>query len=189
MAGKQKGKDDARYLWPEFSRLIGLSKPYWVVIENVVGLLRLEFENVCADLESQGYETLPLVIPACAVNAPHRRDRVWIIANLIGRGCKSSTDNWQKRFLHDHQKWDITQTHADWEKRKPKSWETYTVKDWLDFNTLSSGDDDGLSKRLDGDRIRALGNAIVPQVAYVILKKIADIEKEMQNYNTSPIIL
>lgn len=110
VAGQRKGADDDRYLWPQVVRAIHEIKPTWVVGENVVGiltmvqpgeevevgngstlfgesdrkrvLLRQEYviETVCRDLEREGYEVQPFVIPACAVGAPHRRDRVWIVA-------------------------------------------------------------------------------------------------------------
>ena len=85
-AGKQRGKDDDRYLWPEMLRAIREVQPRWVVGENVRGLLSnaggMVFEQVCADMETLGYEVQPLLVPACAVDAPHRRDRVWIVARL-----------------------------------------------------------------------------------------------------------
>jgi DNA (cytosine-5)-methyltransferase 1 len=84
MAGKRKGKDDERHLWPEMLRCIREVKPRWVVGENVLGLVNwsggLVFHEVQADLEAQGYEVFPYVLPAASVNAPHRRDRVWFIA-------------------------------------------------------------------------------------------------------------
>ena len=84
-AGKRKGAADDRFLWPEMLRAIREVQPAWVVAENVGGLLTQQqgvvFERVCADLEGAGYEVQPLVIPACAVGAPHRRDRVWIVAH------------------------------------------------------------------------------------------------------------
>jgi DNA (cytosine-5)-methyltransferase 1 len=84
MAGKRKGKDDERHLWPEMLRAIRELQPRWVVGENVHGITNwnegMVFEEVQADLESQGYEVQPYVLPACAVNAPHRRDRVWFVA-------------------------------------------------------------------------------------------------------------
>jgi len=79
-AGKQKGKEDDRWLWPEMARIIEECRPRWVVCENVAGLIHLGLDDVLFDLEDLGYEAWPTVIPACAVNAPHRRDRVWIIA-------------------------------------------------------------------------------------------------------------
>ena len=83
-AGKRKGKDDDRHLWPEMLRAIREIKPTWVVGENVRGLVNwnggLVFDEVQSDLEAAGYEVQPFLLPACAVNAPHRRDRVWFIA-------------------------------------------------------------------------------------------------------------
>ena len=87
MAGKRKGTEDERHLWPEMLRVIREIKPTWVVGENVFGLTNwdggLVFEQVQADLEAEGYEVQPYVLPACAVNAPHRRDRVWFIAHSL----------------------------------------------------------------------------------------------------------
>ena len=80
-AGKRKGKEDDRYLWPEMFRIIQELKPRWVLGENVAGIINLELENCFIDLEMAGYEVQALVIPACAVQAPHRRDRVWIVAH------------------------------------------------------------------------------------------------------------
>lgn len=84
MAGKRQGTEDARHLWPEMCRAIRECRPTWIVGENVPGLINwsggLVFEQVCADLESEGYEVQPVVLPASGVNAPHRRDRVWFVA-------------------------------------------------------------------------------------------------------------
>ena len=84
VAGKQRGKDDNRYLWPEMLRVIREARPAWIIGENVAGIVNLALDTVCADLEAEGYEVEPVIIPACAVDAPHRRDRVWIIANING---------------------------------------------------------------------------------------------------------
>lgn len=84
VAGKQRGKDDNRYLWPEMCRVIREARPAWIIGENVAGIVNLALDTVCADLEAEGYEVEPIIIPACAVDAPHRRDRVWIIANING---------------------------------------------------------------------------------------------------------
>lgn len=103
MAGKRKGKDDERHLWPEMLRAIKEIQPSWVVGENVYGLVNwsggLVFHEVQSDLEAEGYEVWPFLLPAAAVNAPHRRDRVWFVAyaKSMGRrrrGCKTS-DKWQ----------------------------------------------------------------------------------------------
>lgn len=83
-AGKRKGKEDERHLWPEMLRAIREIQPTYVVGENVFGLINwnggLVFNEVQADLEAEGYEVWPYVLPACAINAPHRRDRVWFVA-------------------------------------------------------------------------------------------------------------
>ena len=83
-AGKRLGTEDDRHLWPEMLRAIREIKPQYIVGENVSGLLSwnggLVFNEVQADLEAEGYEVQPVLLPACAVNAPHRRDRVWFVA-------------------------------------------------------------------------------------------------------------
>jgi len=101
LAGKRKGKDDERHLWPEMLRAIREIQPRWVVGENVLGLVNwnggMVFDEVQSDLEAQGYEVWPYVLPACAKNAPHRRDRVWFVAysDSGGRyeGYKCKYDN------------------------------------------------------------------------------------------------
>ena len=83
-AGKRLGKEDERHLWPEMLRAIREIKPKYIVGENVFGLLNwnggMVFEEVQTDLEAEGYEVQPYVLPAASVNAPHRRDRVWFVA-------------------------------------------------------------------------------------------------------------
>ena len=81
VAGQQRGTDDDRYLWPEMLRVVKEFRPRWIIGENVAGIINLALDEVCASLEVEGYEVQPVIIPACAVNAPHRRDRVWIIAH------------------------------------------------------------------------------------------------------------
>ena len=84
LAGKRLGKEDERHLWPQMCRAIREIQPRWVVGENVFGLVNwnggMVFNEVQADLEAEGYEVQPYVLPAAAVNAPHRRDRVWFVA-------------------------------------------------------------------------------------------------------------
>ena len=90
LAGKRKGKEDERHLWPEMLRAIREIQPRWVVGENVLGLVNwnggMVFDEVQSDLEAQGYEVWPYVLPACAKNAPHRRDRVWFVAYSSSNG-------------------------------------------------------------------------------------------------------
>ena len=96
MAGKRKGKDDDRHLWPQMCRAIREIAPRYIVGENVLGLVNwnggLVFDEVCADLEAEGYEVAPVVIPAAAVNAPHGRDRVWFVAYCNSRRLERSIE-------------------------------------------------------------------------------------------------
>ncbi len=85
LAGKRKGKEDERHLWPEMLRAIREIQPPYVVGENVFGLINwnggMVFNEVQADLEAAGYDVLPFLLPACGVGAPHRRDRIWFVAH------------------------------------------------------------------------------------------------------------
>ena len=94
VAGKHGGKDDDRYLWPEMLRVIRELKPTWVIGENVPGIVNLALDTVLSDLEAEGYESQAFIVPACGVDAPHKRDRVAILAHSIDRGC-SVRGKWQ----------------------------------------------------------------------------------------------
>jgi len=102
-AGRRKGTDDDRHLWPEMFRVIREFKPTWVIAENVRGILTIEqgmvFEQVCLDLEGEGYEVQPIIIPAVAVNAPHRRDRVWFVANRKSTRARSNNQRLRQEFI------------------------------------------------------------------------------------------
>lgn len=117
LAGKRKGTDDDRHLWPEMLRAIREIQPRWVVGENVFGLINwnggLVFNQVQADLEAEGYEVFPYVLPAASVNAPHKRDRVWFVAysESIGRrkgiGKNSHGDGGRKSLKHISQRSEV----------------------------------------------------------------------------------
>ncbi len=85
VAGKRKGTEDDRWLWPEALRVLFESQAECAIFENPLGILTLEnglvFENLLLEMESQGYEVQPYIVPACAIGAVHRRYRVWIVAN------------------------------------------------------------------------------------------------------------
>jgi DNA (cytosine-5)-methyltransferase 1 len=106
LAGKRKGTDDERYLWGEMLRAIQEIKPKFIIAENVFGITNIDgglvFQQVCLDLETEGYEVQPFIIPAAAKDAPHRRDRCWFIAYANGNdgrstnresGCEESKTN------------------------------------------------------------------------------------------------
>ena len=154
-AGKRKGTEDDRHLWPEMLRVIRETKPTFVLGENVGGFLTwsggLVFEQVCTDLEGSGYEVFPVVIPAVSLNAPHRRDRVWIVAH--NKGSIVSGD-WSKQNREQGRL-----TNKDWEE------------EWPTVAASLCRMDDGLPNRMDRTlRLKSLGNAIVPQVAAEIMK-------------------
>ena len=89
-AGKRRGKDDDRYLWPEMLRVIQEIRPRWVVGENVAGIVTMALDTVLSDLENIGYTCQAIVIPACAVDAPHRRDRCAILGYTEHYGSSSA---------------------------------------------------------------------------------------------------
>ena len=126
-AGRRKGKDDDRHLWPEMLRVIREVRPRWVVGENVFGLTTWDggvvLEEVCADLEAEGYAVQPFIIPAAAVGAPHRRDRVWIVANAVcsraGGKCESisyqgrqPSRDWEESIRQTHGQIGTSRSHA-----------------------------------------------------------------------------
>ena len=108
-AGKRQGEKDERHLWPEMLRIIKSCKPRYVVAENVAGHVNMGLDQVLTDLEDQGYTTRPIIIPACAKNAPHRRDRVWIIGELTtntnNSGNRASRGNINKEQQTIEQGW------------------------------------------------------------------------------------
>jgi DNA (cytosine-5)-methyltransferase 1 len=233
-AGVRKGTSDDRYLWPEMFRIIREARPKWVIAENVRGLLTIQdglvFEQVCADLEGIGYEVRAFVIPAVAVGAPHRRDRVWIIAHATSQRRNDREYNREERqILHNQNRdaeknkpersgWgcgigevgaDVTNTRqqlrskgssegleSDTSERTTRTipdkrgsfpdWE----RDWKEvaFTTCYDGVDDGLQKQMDGvaissarhrkERLKACGNAIVPQVAIKIIQAIKNTDEK-----------
>ena len=173
LAGQRKGADDNRYLWPHMLRAIREIRPAWVIGENVAGiltmvqpgketevgsqtslfgednrkriLLRQEYvvETICKDLEREGYSVQPLLIPACAVGAPHRRDRVWFIAHCAdsrtedvrreredkvlsdgiapdtnGKRCNNRSDNWKERPFYYNRKRNSEEDQSKRDKRK-----------------------------------------------------------------------
>lgn len=99
-AGKRQGEKDERHLWPEMLRIIKSCKPRYVLAENVAGHVKLGLDQVLTDLENEGYTTRAIIIPACAKNAPHRRDRVWIIGQNVA-DSKSIVKNGIRRETNE----------------------------------------------------------------------------------------
>jgi DNA (cytosine-5)-methyltransferase 1 len=202
LAGKRKGKEDNRHLWPEMLRAIREVRPRYVVGENVFGLVNwdggLVFNEVQADLENEGYEVCAFVLPACAVNAPHRRDRVWFVAYCYRYGCNKCNCNNEKhtskRGFNALNDFDKVALHSNSSSEQGKYvGQTRERKfdrpdcrnefnNFQNFPTQSAicGGNDGLPSELDGitfskwriESVKAFGNAIVPQVAYQIFRAI-----------------
>lgn len=185
LAGRQRGTADDSYKWPEMLAVIRSVKPTWVLAENVPGLATWQhgmvLERVCADLDGQGYDVQPLVIPACAVNAPHRRDRLWILACQIApHAARLRGHVWERDALRPPQP-QATPPHRERGGQHvfdERQWEP----DWREVAAALCGVDDGLPAALDGhplttvsyrrEQLKAYGNAIVPQVAIMILRAI-----------------
>lgn len=109
IAGKKKGRDDNRDLWPEMFRIIKEIRPRWVIGENVANFVNMELQRSCLDLEAEDYEVQSFIIPACAVQAPHRRDRVWIIAHAQSERHRGGRED-QDCHL---QEWQVYQDQRD----------------------------------------------------------------------------
>lgn len=174
VAGNKKGIKDDRYLWNEMFRVVRECNPNWVIAENVSGIMEMELDNIVNDLEREGYAVQSFIIPACAANAPHRRDRLWIVANAVRKRCDNGIYYWEARHIQKNKEWDMETLHKEWLQLIPESWKTMQARDYLLLNANTSRINDGLSERLD--RIKSLGNAIVPQVVFPIMKFIYDVE-------------
>jgi len=194
-AGKRLGKEDERHLWPHMLRAIQEIQPRWVVGENVLGLVNwddgLVFQEVCADLEAQGYEVQPFVLPAASKGAPHSRQRVWFVAysklyadglrtegrmdldgELLERRKREEATNGLNNLSKDG---NVTDTNGN------------RINNWEQFPTQSPicGGYDGLPNQLDGitfskwrgESIKGYGNAIVPQVVHTIFQTIEQYER------------
>jgi len=202
-AGKRRGKEDDRHLWPEFSRLVAELRPSWVIGENVAGHISMGLDDVLSDLEGQGYACRSFVIPACAVDAPHRRDRVWTVANASGmqrdggehydsghsEGTRAVQEVPKPRKRSGDQ--DVAHTNdaglqGRKEARNPGSQrqgrnELTKRRRNIERSTWCAEPNvgrvgHGVPRRVD--RLKALGNAVVPQIPEMIGYAILEAEKE-----------
>lgn len=199
-AGSQKGKKDDRYLWPEMRRVIREVRPTWVVGENVKGIISIALDTVCEELESEGYSVQTFCIPAISVGALHKRERVFIVAHATSKGlsewgqseltksvaetgaglvtelerCSSSLadsasigSQGQREFIQPVH----TTTIGTGETVEP---EHGRISDQWAVEPNVGRVANGVPNRVD--RLKSLGNAVVPQQIYPIFKAIADIE-------------
>lgn len=212
LAGKRKGKEDDRHLWPEMLRAITEIQPTWVVGENVFGLVNwdggLVFHEVQTDLEAAGYKVFPYVLPACAVNAPHRRDRVWFVAycNNTGNathggrtdrnGQTESSQREHSQFKHNGigNTGDAADTknirrenaleNGELEGRRfRQSYKRYAWDSFPSVSPICSGDD-GLSNRLDSITFPKWRNESIKAAGNAIVPQVAyQIFKTIKLYN------
>lgn len=106
VAGKQKGKEDERYLWPEMLRVIHEIAPCWVVGENVPGILRIAAADVISDLEREGYHTVLFDFEAAAVGAPHRRERIAFVAHRGSKGLQRRQRECLQKYSSQRSSWE-----------------------------------------------------------------------------------
>ncbi len=196
-AGKRCGAEDDRNLWPEFRRIVEEVRPRWVVAENVPGLIKLYLDTVLSDLEGLGYTTGQVVIPAVAFDAPHRRDRLWIVANSDTAGLEKR----QSKSSHNGTKQPAIKrgsAMANTSGAKSNGW--HNGAEWGQRGQGNASQNGGSGGRVEDvgwpieppvgrvahgiprrvDRLRALGNAVVPQAAEHIGRLIIEVE-QLQN--------
>jgi len=213
MAGQRRGEEDDRHIWPEIFAIVQAKGPYWCVFENVYGHVSMGLDEVLSDLESENYTCQAFIVPACAVDAPHRRDRVWIVANSGGLRCNAG---WSQQSLQgsgaSSKTWQIA-SHSDsnsqsdgtiHEQRMEQTARDDTDTDSTGLqgqrqksirigqkqhhigNTCGWLPEPPVGRVANGipgrvDRLRGLGNAIVPQVAMQIGLTIKDCENGTKN--------
>ena len=179
VAGQQRGAEDDRALWPEMLRVIREVEPAWVIGENVSGIIHMELDNVLSDLEGAGYSCQSFVIPACGVDAKHKRDRVWILAHTIGkrrRGWHTKRKNAKDAGQSSSFKGNDTGRMEDRRSQPRMGGMVDGVSRWMD-------EPEGIPRVMGKvpdrvHRLKALGNAVVPQVVEVLGKMIMDTVKK-----------
>jgi len=188
VAGKRRGASDDRWLWPEMAGVIERIRPVWILAENVPGIIRMELDTVLSDLERLDYTAWPVVVPAVGVDAPHRRDRVWIVAyadesNSRWRAIQPQREakgriasdrdgavvaDAQSQGLPNRRQTRTPQGTSEAIRTMAQSRpERCCVSRWATEPELGRVAH-GIPARVD--RLRGLGNAIVPQVAYQLIR-------------------
>ena len=205
VAGKRRGKEDDRYLWPEMLRVISELRPNWVVGENVAGIVNMAIDTVLSDMENEGYAVQALISPACAVDAAHRRDRCAIIAYRDSARLQTQRAEQQTAgaagVCEDVAHTESIRLQREWsggdqiggtrpEKAQPERRcdvlsnannriggraPEYVAGEWWPAEPDVGRVAHGIPSRVD--RLKCLGNAVVPQQFYPIFQAIADIER------------
>ena len=190
-AGNRRGAQDDRHLWPEMHRIVDELRPAWVFGENVAGHVTLGLDDVLSDLEASGYTARAFVVPACAVDAPHRRDRVWVVAH-----CDSGRPAQPEGGRSKQRGWAVDRREAKpladtGGRGQPRPWKS------LDASHSAASEEGQTTEPFNGglgcqwaiepdvgrvaygvpsrvDRLRALGNAVVPQIPEIIGRAIME---------------
>ena len=192
IAGKQKGKDDERYLWDEMFRVIKEVRPRWIIGENVQNLTNISngeiLQGIYNDLESQGYEVQTFNISASSQGAWHKRSRIWIVAAnakcKLLHGCSSTTTDSTKKFTG--LECNKSEVRGEIWSKTERCYEQNREQNWWQIESKLFGVPDGLQTKSHPDRanrIKALGNSIVPQIVTEIGQAIIKAEEEINEWN------
>ena len=202
IAGRQKGEQDPRHLWPEYFRLVKELRPTWVIGENVSGHIKLGLDTVIEDLESEDYSVRPFSISASSIGANHQRERIWILAHsrrsqwpraeLRGENENETRKENANQFERSSStsEVDVANTNDERLQRQWQSRNQFTPR----FNSSRESSEErqrtvgqgwwesepnmgrvahGIPKRVD--RLKSLGNSLVPQIPYYIGKTILEV--------------
>jgi len=179
-AGKRLGQADDRHIWPYLLQIVAQKRPAWCCFENVYGHVSMGLDQVLLDLETQGYASRTFIVPACGVDAAHLRFRAFVISHTDSQRGRSR--NTQRQDAAD-----VGQPSRDTRDN------TRGMENWLPEPSIC-GMADGIPRWLDeprdtprtvkgvkgrADRLKGLGNAIVPQIAMKIGEAIKQSEAEL----------
>ncbi len=198
VAGKQRGEKDDRHIWPYIRKIVAHKRPTWCVFENVYGHVALGLDKVLADLEAEGYSSRAFIVPACGVDAHHKRDRLWIIARNVAdtdsAGLQQSNKEMERESSEQsnggsiQSREDVADTSrvqlqgsgeeqihgkSDLSRKLRRGCQDIEIR-WATEPGVGRVAD-GVSRRVD--RIKGLGNAIVPQIAQRIGNTIKEYER------------
>ena len=202
IAGRQKGEQDPRHLWPEYFRLVKELRPTWVIGENVSGHIKLGLDTVIEDLESEDYSVRPFSISASSIGANHQRERIWILAHSRrsqwprAEQRRENENETRKENANQFERSsstsevDVANTNDERLQRQWQSRNQFTPR----FNSSRESSEEGqgtvgqgwwesepnmgrvahgIPKRVD--RLKSLGNSLVPQIPYYIGKTILEV--------------
>lgn len=199
-AGKRRGTDDDRHLWPEMARIVSELRPRWVVGENVFGLFGPQLDLCAADLEGEGYTVWPVVLPACALDAPHKRERIFILGyaedrceptesvndeasrlSSVGAGRPLNVADADSAGSQRRNSGELRECSCERSARESSASEPAAAAIWKSEPGLGRVAD-GVPRRVD--RLRSLGNAVVPQVAEFIGRMLMQCDEEWKRAGT-----